>query len=423
MTAVVGIMNTHGVAIAADSAVTISGSNGRKIFNTANKIFTLSKAHPVGIMIYNSASLMLTPWEVIIKHYRNHLKETSFATVKAYQEDFIEYLKKHNYFNSKELQATVFNGFVARSINELSSKILTQKGFQPTGNNVIDSENIINILKPELEKTIETFKADNILSIDFQEYSMDQFLAFAKAGIDACSDKLFAAASQQFKPLLYEILFYYIKSRRYTNGFTGLIFTGYGEEDIYPSSIALQIGDVFDDKLRYFIELEEAISDQNIGSILPFAQRDVIDTIISGVNPELDEIYKSTLFDFLSDQNKILAEQIQPVSNELAGHLNQLDINEIVNNFAKKINEYKLIKHIRPTVDTVAILSKEDLAEMAESLIYLTYLKRRMSFAEESVGGPVDVAVISKGDGFIWIKRKLYFKPELNQHFFQNYFK
>lgn len=34
----------------------------------------------------------------------------------------------------------------------------------------------------------------------------------------------------------------------------------------------------------------------------------------------------------------------------------------------------------------------------------------------------LDVAVISKGDGFIWIDRKQYFRPELNDHFFQNYY-
>lgn len=79
--------------------------------------------------------------------------------------------------------------------------------------------------------------------------------------------------------------------------------------------------------------------------------------------------------------------------------------------------------YINPLMNAVSHLSKEDLAEMAESLIYLTYLKRRITNAEESVGGPVDVAIISKGDGFIWIKRKHYFKPELNQFFFDNYFK
>ena len=41
----------------------------------------------------------------------------------------------------------------------------------------------------------------------------------------------------------------------------------------------------------------------------------------------------------------------------------------------------------------------------------------------ETVGGPIDVAVISKGDGFIWIKRKHYFDPKLNPHFMAKYLK
>jgi len=39
----------------------------------------------------------------------------------------------------------------------------------------------------------------------------------------------------------------------------------------------------------------------------------------------------------------------------------------------------------------------------------------------ESVGGPIDVALISKGDGFVWIERKHYFRAELNHHFFADY--
>ena len=72
-------------------------------------------------------------------------------------------------------------------------------------------------------------------------------------------------------------------------------------------------------------------------------------------------------------------------------------------------------------MDTVATMEKEDLAELAENLIYLTSLKRRITPNLESVGGPIDVAVISKGDGFIWIKRKHYFNPRLNHSYFDNY--
>ena len=67
----------------------------------------------------------------------------------------------------------------------------------------------------------------------------------------------------------------------------------------------------------------------------------------------------------------------------------------------------------------VAFLNKEDLADMAESLVRMTCLKRHVTTDDETVGGPVDVAVITKGDGFIWIKRKHYFTPELNHHYFE----
>jgi len=107
----------------------------------------------------------------------------------------------------------------------------------------------------------------------------------------------------------------------------------------------------------------------------------------------------------------------------LSRKISELDTNIIFEELQKMNLEIKREKYIEPLMNAVSTLSKEDLAEMAESLIYLTYLKRRITFAEESVGGPVDVAVISKGDGFVWIKRKHYFRPELNQHFIKNYFK
>jgi len=60
---------------------------------------------------------------------------------------------------------------------------------------------------------------------------------------------------------------------------------------------------------------------------------------------------------------------------------------------------------------------------MAESLVNLTSFKRRITAETETVGGPIDVAVISKGDGFVWIKRKHYFQKDLNPAFFANYYR
>ena len=54
---------------------------------------------------------------------------------------------------------------------------------------------------------------------------------------------------------------------------------------------------------------------------------------------------------------------------------------------------------------------------MAASLVNLNSFKKRISMNIETVGGPVDVAVISKGDGFIWIDRKHYFDADKNPLF------
>src|SRR5713101_6965392 len=92
MTAEVLIMNRSGVALAADSAVTIGDGSGAKIYNTVNKVFTLSKYHPIGIMIHDVAEYMSVPWETVIKLYREQLGDREFGTVKEYAENFLRYV-------------------------------------------------------------------------------------------------------------------------------------------------------------------------------------------------------------------------------------------------------------------------------------------------------------------------------------------
>jgi hypothetical protein len=66
----------------------------------------------------------------------------------------------------------------------------------------------------------------------------------------------------------------------------------------------------------------------------------------------------------------------------------------------KIIAEYK-----EPLMAAVSGLPRHDLARLAETLISLTAFRAHMSTDQkETVGGPIDVALISKGDGFAWVK-------------------
>ena len=84
MTAIVGILNRRGLAFAADSAATHSSPSGYKISNNANKIFSLSKYHPVGVAIYNNLDFMGVPWDSIIKQFRDSQKKNKYNSLCDY---------------------------------------------------------------------------------------------------------------------------------------------------------------------------------------------------------------------------------------------------------------------------------------------------------------------------------------------------
>ena len=73
---------------------------------------------------------------------------------------------------------------------------------------------------------------------------------------------------------------------------------------------------------------------------------------------------------------------------------------------------------------SLSFLPRDEMIYMAEGMINLTSFKRRLVLDNfsETVGGPIDIAFISKGEGFIWIKRKKYFDKEMNYVFTENYF-
>lgn len=428
MTAVIGILNKGGVALAADSAVTISGGNGRKIYNSAYKIFALSKYHPVGIMIYNSASLSGIPWEIIIKEYRKKINQKSFARLSSYRDDFIQYLKKEINLVSKKKQDDTFQGYIDFIFHRILNDVIEL--------NKIDIESLktnkekLSLIKSKLIEQIpiglKEVKSKDTL-VDFADYTLDNFLNTHKEHLDKTFNKYFSqlALTKAVKLKLLTLCYFFICKEYYFGSWTGLVFAGYGDKEIYPSCLPIKVGEVVDKKIRYSYDngSEAIISDMNSGSIAPFAQRDVIDTILSGIDRTLENTIYTSFSDFLSGLFDLVKDKIGAGNEDLIKKIEAIKIDKLVGDYSRDFQELKRKIHIQPLMSSISSLSKEDLAELAESLIYLTYLKRRMSFSEESVGGPIDVAIITKGDGLIWIKRKHYFDKELNQDFIFKYLK
>lgn len=425
MTAVVGILNKTAVALAADSAVTVTGENGRKIFNTANKIFKLSKFHPVGIAIYNAASLVRTPWEIIIKAYREQLNGTSFATVDEYKDNFLEYLRSNDKYVTDAAQKQLFKAILGLLILHFDDKYKNEGGAPSDEEGETLLAHLVGKLKEYLQEFIDANNQSE-RNAGFKDVTEDHLDSFVSSVPTEEVFSEYEIVDPELKEMFKEAVKSYVRSDNYHFNWSGLIFCGYGEDEIFPSLVSIKVGEVFGGVVRWNEHQECVIDDGNTGAILPFAQTDVIETIIEGVSPKMNSFYEGAVADFLNKYNDIIVGLLDKEGadwDEVRAKISAIDIAEIAKALNDKIEEAKMAQSIAPTVQTVSILSKEDLGEMAESLIYMTYLKRRIMSDEESVGGPVDVAIISKTDGFIWIKRKYYFKPELNPHFLHNYFK
>ena len=414
MTAIVAVLNKHAVAVAADSAVTMGDTH--KVVNSANKIFTLSKYHPVAVMTYSNAAFMGVPWDIIIKEYRKELAKNSFEKLKDYVDDFITFLHKRLFFCDEETQRDYLKLLLDSFVKICRDELSRQNGFAA-------EELTTEQLKEKFISYKEHHRNDEKCS-EFEHYAYDEFKKQYYALVKEYSSQNGVNLSDE----LCEAFFCYLSAKLETPMNTGLVFVGYGENEIYPSLYPLNVSLAVDGRLRYYIDKDSIVELSDHGcatSIVPFAQIDVTQTIVRGINPTFRHILYDVISDTVSNLLRIIANHLTKDDSTaaMAPVIQGLDTSSITKIAIQTIQQQMFNCYTEPLLQTVIGLDKEDMANMAESFIALTSLVRRMQPREETVGGPVDVAVISKGDGFVWINRKHYFKPELNATFFQNYFR
>lgn len=399
MTAIVSILNKHAVAIAADSAVTF----GRKVINSGNKIFTLSKYHPVAIMTYNNASYMGTPLDTLIKVFRKELGEKEFDTVDQYADEFLKFLHGPSLFSEPECADGLINHLVAF----YHLMINTAKAEK----HVIDEKapDAYSQLKITLDKwKIEYSKQTK--SKDFEGYSYDEFVKDAAGVIDVFKkmNKRIAIPVDEYDNFL--LVFYtYLLSDAMYNDYCGIAITGYGKSELFPALVHIYLSVRIKERIRYCRIPTFFIGNGNTPArIIPFAQIKTEQTIVNGIHPDIKTLITTSFTNIMND-----------IGKKIPG----FDGGKYAKLFNDEIDDYIKENLTGPFMDTVVHLNKEDMADVAENIVYLTSLMKKVSPEEETVGGPVDVAVISKGDGFVWMKRKHYFEPEMNPHFIHNYFK
>jgi len=429
MTAEIAIMNKEAIALAADSAVTVGQKGEEKIFTSANKLFVLSKYYPIGIMVYGNAVFMGIPWETIIKIYRSKLGNHKFDTLREYTEDFIAFLdngnplfpeaqqKKYLYGNT----LSYFDSPIKNDIDEKVESIMEERGeitdteIKQIVSNVI-KEHYILLEKAKVLPSIPKTHIKDIIDKYGDIIDKARKDVFGKLPIYGVSlDQLKKISASLFSKDIFP------------SGISGVVVAGFGEKNTFPSLKFFDIQGIINNKLKYkYNEMPfENIDFENTAAVIPFAQGEMVTTFMEGIDPLLHNQIEDFLSKIFDKYPEVIVESIKKFDvsekQQLKKKLKKVS-NEIFKDYQKVMATHRRKNYVDPVLKVVAILPKDELASMAESLVSLTSFKQKVTKTRETVREPIDVAVISKGDGFIWIKKKHYFKAELNPQFFHNYY-
>lgn len=399
------IINRNGIALAADSAGTLSGN--KMFYNSMNKVFSLSRKETYGAITYGLTSLYDVSIDQILKEFRSFLDARNpiddfFEILPLFQE-FIETHNEYYKFNCAEKGDCI--AWIKNMVVDWGKKIKAA---------IMDEnpESKIEAVFQELKNQIEG--SARIENFDISQHIKSTYLRDYNILINIVVPELKKHPTYQEKLWEYICDSFNLSRKSETDNLMGLFFAGYGIKDAFPKFIHINAYKVIGGKLKFSL-IEKFEESNNNAQIVPLAQSDVILTFCKGISrtflnyiPQKFESIINKNIDNLSDN--FTDEQKQHLKSAIMK--SKQELNESIVAATQKDN-------VEPILNSVKLIPLPEMAFLAENLINITSLKRTFALDgnQQTVGGPTDVAVLSKSDGFIWIKRKLYFDSSINPNY------
>ena len=353
---------------------------------------------------------MGVPWATLINMYRNSATKNQGKTTIEYVKDFLKFIKDTKICSSGAeidnaiqmvVDALYLVGMevdaIGRSRTRDEGRPLTRREHNDLFESIIDKMlQIVYEYRPF--RTIDSKQLDAIF---------EEVRSKADAVIDRMLDKhlIYKRNRNKFSDVLRRISYGSIERQIMSRGHSGVVIAGFGEQEIFPTLVEAKIDGFVAGTLRV-----EFGSHHDIGRggtqavVVPFAQHEMVSRFMEGVDPAVHEYLTSLgklVYSFsstaLNTRSKLTAKQEKDLRKAAEKYVGE---------YLERLRTFLRGEFWGPIVRVVAHLPQEDLATMAESLVSLTSLKRHVSSEEETVSGPVDVAVVSKGNGFVWVKNK-----------------
>jgi hypothetical protein len=426
VTAEVAILNKLAVALAADSAVTVGqGGESKKVFNSADKLFELSTNQPIACMIFSGGQFMQAPLPVLIKDFRSVGKEAD--TVKEVANELLEHFQRFASTSPDEVKIAPIAELTWRVTDFLNDRFQEQLqlkvealGTPDEDGEPVTPEKLIHKIWDQIVRLLERLATNWKDAAFLGEYPPE---AEIRAAVNGALDGASFPVLDVYRERVIVVIEAALKKVSMFASSTGLVVAGFGKTELFPTLVHIDLFEPVLGILKYR-EIETVDIDRKgtRSRVMAFAQREMAERFLFGLDSSLKR--KLTLFakstvagigeailsglTFSSpDEKAALSGAIQTAERSFVEEFDKTGLEAIRSESQEAVE------------GVVEFMPKQDLAEFAEALVNLSSLQRRVHSGFETVGGPIDVAVISKAEGLVWVKRKHYFPAELNARFFR----
>ncbi len=414
MTSEIAVMNQRAVALAADSAVTLIDGGTVVVRNDQRKLFNLIDGRPVGVMFFGVADILGHPWEHLIEHYQKRVKPKDLPHIRDYAVSFAGMLDHLEEFFPKARQKDDFKRLLAsvfRYILHLGQYLREAGGAERAS--LGDSQ----ILEEAIERVWRDYQFR-------EDGSPRRDLPCFPPGFGSVVARDYAATIEElinygFQPFglgkaahqkLREIAVFAVVKDLFLEDVTGLVFAGFGGEERYPVVVTYFLSAIVGGIVKRAEASIDAIDGDVRSKIRVFADSEVTNAFIRGIDFNLERrVYGilQVILQNLVDQVVGAFGNIDPSQREDVRRRFQSDlVPQYFNAFRGMIGDYQQQAFINPVLRVLEIAARNELAETARELVSLNVFKKRIMAQKQTVGGAIDVAIVSREGGFQWWNRQ-----------------
>ncbi|HKD22295.1 MAG TPA: hypothetical protein VKB71_09785 [Rhizomicrobium sp.] len=414
MTSEIAVLNQKAVALAADSAVTLVDGGLVAVRNDQRKLFNLVEGKPIGLMFFGVADVMGHPWDQLIENYQTKVKPPGFAHVADYAASFLNSLDNLEEFFPRSRQGDEYRRLLASVFRYVFH---FAQYLRESGEGDLAQASDAAILDIAIERVWRSYQTreDGSPRADLACFPKD----FAKRIATEYAQVIEETIAYGFSPFnlakqsqqrLRDIAIYCVVKDLFLEDVTGLVFSGFGSEERYPTVVTCYMSAIVGGIAKRGAPIVDAIDGDIRSRIRVFADSEVTNAFIRGIDFNLERRlyggFRVMLHGLVDQLIEALPMNDANLRENVRGRFQREFVPKYFDAFYRMIADYQQQAFINPILRVLEIAAKNELAETARDLVGLNVFKKRITAQKQTVGGAIDVAVISRDGGFQWWSRQ-----------------